>query len=419
MPITKITYSMTVGAVANVLDYGAVGDGTTECAAAFQAAIDTGKDVFVPLGTYKVSTALNITNRGAGPFKMFGEGWGIGGNGSIIKANTGGVCLDFTGSQFMSVEDLVIDGATGAGLSTPSTIGILFARSTTSLFSQFNTLKNVRIYMPSDAAANANQGTIGLYNCAAEIHHYDNIYFQADNPIVFTGYNDFSIASPYQTVSTIYPSMSMVSISGASTFHATLATANAAVYIANAFSFDFRNVYTTGVGHNSFHVYGSKNISISGHTEGQTRIGQVISSGFVSFKMSGGNVINAPFSTGVAFNIVECLSIELDRIEAAWPVLVDGGATSVLAQTRINILGDTGTKQFTNIANVTGFTRLITQGTVGGLMDQTLVGTPVVNQNLQFNAVTSAAAGNNTLYKNSADGKIYWKDGTGTSFALY
>ena len=410
---------MISGAVANVLDYGAVGDGTTECASAFQAAINTNKDVFVPIGNYKVSTPLNITNRAAGPFKMFGEGWGIGGNGSIIKANTGGVCLDFTGSQFMSVEDLVIDSATGTGVTTPSTIGILFARSTTSLFAQFNTLKNVRIYMVADATANSNQGTIGLYNCAAEIQNYDSIYVQADNPIIFTGYNDFNIASPYQTVSTLYPSMSMVTITGASTFQATSAASKAAVYVANAFSFDFRNVYTTGDGASSYYVFGSKNISIDGHTEGQTRIAEVISASGVSFKMSGGNVSNAPFSTGAAFNIVENLSIELDRVEAAWPVLVDGGATSVIAQTRVNITGDTGTKQFTNIGNVRGFTRLVNQGTVGGLIDQLLVGTPVINASLQFNAITSTVAANNSLYRNAADGKITWKDNSGTSFALY
>jgi hypothetical protein len=419
MPLTKVNYSMIDGAVANVLDYGAVGDGSTECASAFQAAIDTGKDVFVPIGTYKVSTALNITNRAGGPFKMFGENWGIGGNGSIIKANTGGVCLDFTGSQLMSVEDIVIDSATGTGITNPSTIGILFARSTTGLFAQFNTLRNVRIYMVSDAAANSSQGTIGLYNCAAEIHHYDNVYFQADNPIIFTGYNDFNITSPYQTISIIYPSMSMVSITGASTFHATLASAKAAVYVSNAFSFDFRNVYTTGDGNSSFYVNGTKNISIDGHTEGQTRIAEITSSSGVSFKMSGGNVTNAPFSTGLAFTLVENLSIDLDRIEAAWPVLIDGGATSVLAQTRINISGDTGSKQLTNIGNVRGFTRFVNQGTVGGLMDQILVGQPIVNESLQFNPITAGVAGNNTLYRSVADGKIYWKDNSGTSFALY
>jgi hypothetical protein len=419
MALTKVTYSMISGAVANVLDYGAIGDGTTECATAFQNAINSNKDVFVPFGTYKVSTPLNITNRAAGPFKMFGEGWGVGGNGSIIKANTGGVCLDFTGSQFMSVEDLVIDSATGTGLNTPSTIGILFARSTTGLFAQFNTLKNVRIYMTSNGTLNGNKGSIGLYNCAAEIHHYDNVYFQADNPIVFTGYNDFNITSPYQTISTIYPSMSMISITGASTFHATLVAAKAAVYVANAFSFDFRNVYTTGDGNSSYYIFGTKNIFIDGHTEGQTRIAEVVSSSGVSFKMSGGNTTNAPFSTSAAFNIVENLSIELDRIEATWPVLVDGGATSVIAQTRVNITGDDGTKQFTNIGNVRGFTRLVNQGTVGGLIDQILVGQPVVNQSLQFNAITSTVAGNNTLYRSVSDNKIYWKDNSGISYALY
>lgn len=45
----------------SVRDFGAVGDGVTNDATAFQNAINTGKNVFVPRGTYLISSALNIT----------------------------------------------------------------------------------------------------------------------------------------------------------------------------------------------------------------------------------------------------------------------------------------------------------------------------------------------------------------------
>ena len=58
MALTKVTYSMIDGAMVNVLDYGAVGDNSTDCTAAIQAAIDTGRPVFLPEGVYKITAPL-------------------------------------------------------------------------------------------------------------------------------------------------------------------------------------------------------------------------------------------------------------------------------------------------------------------------------------------------------------------------
>ena len=59
---------MIQGAVANVLDFGAVGDGITNDTAAIQTAIDSltpgGGTVFLPDGTYKVDTLVWPYNRG-------------------------------------------------------------------------------------------------------------------------------------------------------------------------------------------------------------------------------------------------------------------------------------------------------------------------------------------------------------------
>jgi hypothetical protein len=60
MSLTKVTYSMISGAVINVFDFGAVGDGVTDDTAAIQAAVNAaaGKTLYFPEGTYLVSGLL-------------------------------------------------------------------------------------------------------------------------------------------------------------------------------------------------------------------------------------------------------------------------------------------------------------------------------------------------------------------------
>ena len=64
MSLTKVSYSMIEGAFYNVLDYGAVADGTTDSTAAIQAAVDAallnGGTVFLPSGYYRVTASINI-----------------------------------------------------------------------------------------------------------------------------------------------------------------------------------------------------------------------------------------------------------------------------------------------------------------------------------------------------------------------
>lgn len=68
MALTKATYSMIQGAIANVLDFGADPTGATDSSTAFQAAGATGKTIFVPKGIYQASFGLRNSQI------IFGEG---------------------------------------------------------------------------------------------------------------------------------------------------------------------------------------------------------------------------------------------------------------------------------------------------------------------------------------------------------
>jgi hypothetical protein len=64
MSLTKVSYSLINGAPINVLDYGAIGDGTTNSTAAIQAAINAAavnnQLLYFPTGTYLVTDTLTI-----------------------------------------------------------------------------------------------------------------------------------------------------------------------------------------------------------------------------------------------------------------------------------------------------------------------------------------------------------------------
>ena len=75
MSLTKVSYSMINGAPANVLDFGAKGDGTTNDRPAFVLALATGKAISAPQPTsfYNIGTDLSITSPFvAGLYRVFG-----------------------------------------------------------------------------------------------------------------------------------------------------------------------------------------------------------------------------------------------------------------------------------------------------------------------------------------------------------
>lgn len=103
MSLTKATYSMIRGAPSNVLDFGAVGDGTTNDTAAVQAAVDAADSVYFPAGTYLCDTITLHANS-----YLFGDGAS-----SIIKQNTVsssfGTLYANSGSSSTYVQNIRID----------------------------------------------------------------------------------------------------------------------------------------------------------------------------------------------------------------------------------------------------------------------------------------------------------------------
>lgn len=127
MSLTRVSYSMIRGTPANVLDYGAVGDGTTDDTAAIQAALNgasasTYRDVILPAGDYLISSNLEIPEGvsliGQGNRSAFNEG--VEGQPSKITKKstmtTVGVKLSGKRSRLQNLGVYCETGSTGDGI---------------------------------------------------------------------------------------------------------------------------------------------------------------------------------------------------------------------------------------------------------------------------------------------------------------
>lgn len=79
MALTKVTYSLIDGAPINVRDLGAVGDGVADDTAAIQAALTfaqtTSTPVYVPTGTYRITSGLVYSDTAYGKgLQLYGDG---------------------------------------------------------------------------------------------------------------------------------------------------------------------------------------------------------------------------------------------------------------------------------------------------------------------------------------------------------
>jgi len=103
MSLTKASYSMITGAVANVLDFGADPTGVADSTSAIQAAINVNGAVFLPKGTYKTTSTLTLASK----TQMFGEGsssiLNYTGSDDAIYSTSGGL-----GNNYKTISQLYI-----------------------------------------------------------------------------------------------------------------------------------------------------------------------------------------------------------------------------------------------------------------------------------------------------------------------
>jgi hypothetical protein len=91
--------------IVSVKDFGAVGDGTTDDTAAFVAALATGKDVYIPAGTYRITSSITLPTK----CRLFGAGV----DRTIINSNIPGDSLfkaEASGASFIHVSHMRLNG---------------------------------------------------------------------------------------------------------------------------------------------------------------------------------------------------------------------------------------------------------------------------------------------------------------------
>jgi len=113
MSLTKVSYSMIAGGFANVLDFGAVGDGTTNNTTAFQAAVDSlknvGGTVLIPSGTFSL-TSLSMPDETYNGIRIVGMSAQL----TVLNFTTTGTAITLGGTspafiQNVSFENMLIN----------------------------------------------------------------------------------------------------------------------------------------------------------------------------------------------------------------------------------------------------------------------------------------------------------------------
>jgi hypothetical protein len=231
-----------------VIDYGAKGDGITDDSAAFQAAINSGF-VRIPKTSagYMIRHPLNATNldqltiEGAG---MIAPDWGLvyilPPSGSTLLAGTGGVLLDITGSNNITLRNFNIS-ALGVS-SNPSSVGIIGGTSTDQ---RLGAPGGSNIIMENVAVCMQNAGaSIPIYLNNVNISRFNNVTTAGKYGVVLCSNNVLNLASPFATFGPVVQSDGNTFIGCCLLNYGT----NPALWLEYANDNDFVQLYTVYVG---------------------------------------------------------------------------------------------------------------------------------------------------------------------------
>jgi len=163
----------------SILDFDAVGDGVTDNTTAIQNALNTGKSILIPAGTFLYSSTLNFS---ADNQCIFGFG-----NTSILKSGAGSVYIESNGFDNLSIRDLKLVG-TGAN-------GGILVKSSSKNFD----VSNVYFYQGSQRVWLFTCSQVTVQNCTFDNTGYGVIsefgfvssYVLVTDNIAFDMINDF------------------------------------------------------------------------------------------------------------------------------------------------------------------------------------------------------------------------------------
>lgn len=189
MSLTKATYSMVNGSPVNVLDYGADNSGVEDSTTAIQAAIDaacaSGRSVFIPSGTYKLTDTIDLTSSASLEHNgavVIGES-----QMNTILAFQSGV---FTGIEMQGSDNIILKNFRITG---PLNYGLVTGRSTGRQWGGNHTYQNIQVNLTSNLSLNNTLGSIGFGNFEGEEGTYIDCEFWADLPMVICAPNAIRI----------------------------------------------------------------------------------------------------------------------------------------------------------------------------------------------------------------------------------
>ena len=171
MSLTKVSYSMISGAPVNVLDYGADPTGVADSTSAIQAAINTGCTVWIPSGTYSVTT-IDLRGRYA---NIIGDGILQ----TVIKARSAvSTIFNALESSDVQIAPVLISNMTidGNNVVTGSAISIRYRH-----FSKIDTCYILNVTAPNAAGIYAVDAWLNIISNCRITNCYDGLTWAGSN----------------------------------------------------------------------------------------------------------------------------------------------------------------------------------------------------------------------------------------------
>lgn len=310
--------------VANILDYGAVGDGKTLCDSAFSAAIETGMPVFVPSGRFLISNTITLGS--------FTHLFGVGNNNLTSNMNSIIVCNNASvpvitmeyGSQFNSVKNVTVTHSVTA---TSGGDGVVAQGISNSIIQNVWSINNYNGFKLGNTGISWFSDCVAMNNDAVGVL-YTNL--------------EFSGALQWQT-QRVFSSLNQ------SHGFSIVGVANSANHVTLG---AFTQLYTYNNGGRGFYMLGTENAGINGFR---------IENSFFGNDIGGGIEINAAGTFGgfISDTVLEAAGLSAEEgfennASAFGIYLIEGSGPITVSNCLIHTSASAGIQNRNQMTTVTG-----------------------------------------------------------------